>query len=115
MRFKSFYLIEKVYEKTVKDLKDVFSGIIEKDVPNEIKTDKGVEINIPSIGAWSTVKEKITQALLDKRYKDYSKDVTNLNFKNKEYSIFITYEKSSINILITDDLKFNPEEANDEV
>lgn len=114
MRFKNFYLAEKIYEKNIKELKDVFSGIIEKEIPNEVKTDKGVEITIPSVGAWSNVKEKITQAMLDKKYKDFSKDSNKLNFKNKEYSVFINYENSNINIFVTDDLKYNPEENSEE-
>lgn len=115
MRFKTQYLLEKIYEKTIKELKDTFSAIIGKDIPNEVKTDKGIEIVIPSVGAWSNVKDKITQALLEKNYKDYSKDSMKLNFKNKEYSIFINYEKSSINIFVTDDLKYSPDEETNEV
>lgn len=42
MSFKKFYLAEKLYEKTIKDLKNLVSGIVEKDIPTETKTDKGI-------------------------------------------------------------------------
>ena len=56
-----------MYDKTIKELKSLVSGIVEKDIPTETKTDKGVYFKVTSLGAWSNVKEKLTQALTDKK------------------------------------------------
>ena len=113
MRFKSFYLLEKVYDKTINELKSVLSGIVDKEIPNEVKVDKGVMITIPSVGAWGNVKKKFSEAMLNKKYKDYSKDANSINFKNNEYSIFVDYVNSTMTIFVTDDLKFDPNEENE--
>lgn len=110
MRFKKFYLAEKLYEKTIKDLKNLVSGIVEKDIPTETKTDKGIFFTITSLGAWANVKEKLTQALLDNKWKDHSSEANSLNFKNKDSSLFVEYKNGSATFFLTDDLNYVPKE-----
>lgn len=110
MRFKNFYLLEKVYEKSIKELKSLVSGIVEKDIPTETRTDKGIYFKVNSLGAWSNVKEKLMQALIDKKWKDYSTEPNSLNFKNKDSSLFVEYENNTATFFLTDDLNYIPNE-----
>lgn len=110
MRFSEIYLTEKLYTSSIKEIKNLFSSIINKEMPSEIKTDKGIFLKISSIGGWSTIKEKLTQALVDKKWKDYSEEANSLNFKNKELSLFVEFKSSTLSIFLTDDLNYVPSE-----
>lgn len=114
MRFLKLYLTEKLYDGSIKEIKNLFSSIINKEMPSEIKTDKGVYLKISSVGGWSNIKEKLTQSLLDKKWKDYSEEANSLNFKNKELSLFVEYKNSTLSIFLTDDLNYVPSEDEDE-
>ena len=115
MRFLKLYLTEKLYDGSIKEIKNLFSSIINKEMPSEIKTDKGVYLKINSIGGWSVIKDKLTQSLLDKKWKDYSEESNSLNFKNKELSLFVEYKNNILSIFLTDDLNYIPSEEENEV
>ena len=109
MRFKLLYLQEKLYEKNVKDLKSLISGVAEKEIPTETKVDKGIVFSL-SLGGWANFKNQLTQTLLDQKWKDYSKDANTLNFKNNNLSLFVEYANNMATFFLTDDLNYIPNE-----
>jgi hypothetical protein len=109
MRFKTYYLQEKLYTKNVKSLKDLISSIAEKDIPTETEVDKGIVFNL-TLGGWSGFKNKLTLKLLEQNWKDYSKEPNSLNFKNKNLSLFVEYDGKVVTFFLTDDLNYIPNE-----
>ncbi len=115
MRFKTYYLQEKLLQRSIDDLRNVISGIADKDIPKEFQTDIGIEFKISNLGAWSVFKDKLSQTLTEKKWKDYSKESNLLNFKTKDMSLFVSYKNGSVEFLLTDDLEFIPGENKDEI
>lgn len=114
MRFKTFYLQEKLIQRSINDLKNIISGIAEKEIPNEEKVERGIQFKISNLGAWSGFKNKLVEILTEKKWKDYSKKPNVLNFKNKDQSLFVEYKNGNVEFFLTDDLEFIPGEEDNE-
>jgi hypothetical protein len=108
MRFKT-YLSENLKSLNVVTLKDIISTVSEKDIPVETKVDNGILFKL-NLGGWANFKERLTQALLEKHWKNYSDDPNSLNFKNNALSLFVEYNGKIVTFFITDDLKYVPNE-----
>lgn len=115
MRFKIYYLQEKLIQREVDELKNIISGVAEKEIPNEVKVDKGYSFKISNLGAWSTFKKNLIQALTDKKFKDYSTESNSLHFKNKDSALFVEYTNGNVDFFVTDDLEYIPGEEENEV
>jgi len=109
MRFKSFYLAEQIYSKTIQTLSDIISTISEKDVPTPEKVDKGITFSM-IIGAWSNFKNLLIEKLLENKWKNFSKESNSLNFKNKDLSLFVEFDGKVVTFFLTDDLNYIPGE-----
>ena len=115
MRFKTYYLQETILKRSIDELKNLISGVAEKDIPNEVKVDKGYTFRISNLGAWSSFKKNLSETLLDHKWKDYSTEANSLNFKNKDMSLFVEYSNGTVDFFLTDDLKYIPGETENEV
>jgi len=113
MRFKT-YLKEQLIQRSIDELKNLISGIADTEIPNETKVDKGVTFKVSNLGAWSIFKDKLSKALIEKKWKDYSKDSITLNFKNRDSSLFVEYSNGNVDFFLTDDLNYIPGEPEDE-
>ena len=109
MKFKTFYITEQIYSKSIQTLQDIISAISEKDVPTPEKVDKGITFFM-TIGAWSNFKSLLSEKLLENKWKNFSKESNSLNFKNKELSLFVEYDGKVVTFFLTDDLKYIPGE-----
>ena len=110
MRFKSYYLQETLLQRNIDELRNIISGISEKDIPKEVKMENGVGFFITNLGAWSTFKDKLIKVLTEKKWKDYSTDPKIINLKNKDMSLFVEYKNNNAEFFLTDDLKYIPGE-----
>jgi hypothetical protein len=113
VRFKNYYLQEKLNHIEVGELKNIISGVAEKEIPNEVKVDKGYTFKISNLGAWSTFKKNLIQTLSEKKFKDYSTEANSLHLKNKDSALFVEYTNGNVDFFVTDDLEYIPGEENE--
>lgn len=113
MRFSTYYLQEKVLHKNVLDLKNIVAGVAKKDIPTERDVNGGVEFVITDLGSWSLFKQTLTEILLEKKWQNFSKESNELNFRNSDYSLWITYDGSDAKFFLTDDKNFIPNSEQD--
>lgn len=105
MRFK-YFLQEHIKESDISELKNIISGISEKNASENEKVENGILFQINDLGAWGRFKSKLVETLLDDSWKDLSENALLVHLKNRKYHMWIKYENSTANFFITDkDLK----------